>query len=465
MRLYRIAAIMLAALAVMAAVYVLLKDNIGKGDGEEEYKSTYEKLYDIKIDDVIKVTVKNSVTNEFFAIEKDAEDKNKWNLISHGDLRVDSSKVKSIALNANSVGSSKVIEEDAQDLSKYGLDNPSLVTVYTGEGAAAFLEIGDMTPTEGAYYIKLKDSTKVYTLDTYSGDRLMVSENDIRDKKLFDVVQDEIIQISMDRKGENVFKAEKVDETRWNLTSPIIANVVYSAVGPLLQSVETLAVEEFVEKDAMSLDKYGLDKPNYVIEFKKAGDSSIQIMFGKEKAKKAFIKLGEDNEVFSVSTDAFTYLDKPIEEIVEVFAYIVNINDVSRIEVEMDGYKHDIGLQTDEEDRDNDKFTVNGKDASMEDENGDQPFRKYYQALIGVTLDEVYPEGSPQGEAEITFTYYLKEAPGVMKVEYISKDDTYYYVVKNGEYSGILVKKNKFDKEDGVREMNEKLMDFLESKG
>jgi hypothetical protein len=111
-------------------------------------------------------------------------------------------------------------------------------------------------------------------------------------------------------------------------------------------------------------------------------------------------------------------------------------------------------------DTDKDKFTVNGIDASGKTEDGKQPFRQFYQALIGVSLDEVEVEGKPEKEAEITINYTLKS--GSMKVEYISKDETYYYVVRNGEYAGILVRKNKG--EFGIKGMKEAyntMMDFL----
>jgi hypothetical protein len=103
--------------------------------------------------------------------------------------------------------------------------------------------------------------------------------------------------------------------------------------------------------------------------------------------------------VFSVSLGTFNFLDKPLKEIIEVFAYIVNIDDVNKIKVEMDGYTVDCELQTDKEDRDNDKFFVNGKDVSdLKDDKGSVIFRKYYSALIGVKLSELKVEAQPSGD-------------------------------------------------------------------
>ena len=63
--------------------------------------------------------------------------------------------------------------------------------------------------------------------------------------------------------------------------------------------------------------------------------------------------------------------------------------------------------------------------------------------------------------SEITFTYYRKVDPKVMKVEFIPKDERYYYVMRNGKYSGILVEKKKFDEPEGVRESYRKLIEAI----
>jgi hypothetical protein len=57
--------------------------------------------------------------------------------------------------------------------------------------------------------------------------------------------------------------------------------------------------------------------------------------------------------------------------------------------------------------------------------------------------------------------YTLKD--GTMKVEFIPRDENFYYVVRNGEYAGVLVKrKNKVDFGiEGMKQALDTLMDFL----
>ena len=127
----------------------------------------------------------------------------------------------------------------------------------------------------------------------------------------------------------------------------------------------------------------------------------MKLQFGLERKSDSSIyaKLDGVDEVYAIDLAPFTFLDKPLKEIVSIFAYIVNIDQVEKIELTMDGKTTNMTLDVyvDEDgsmDKDKDKFYVEGVDASGRNEDGDQPFRKFYQALIGICIDEIDMEGS-----------------------------------------------------------------------
>ena len=77
-------------------------------------------------------------------------------------------------------------------------------------------------------------------------------------------------------------------------------------------------------------------------------------------------------------------------------------------------------------------------------------FRDFYQACIGIVFDKIDLETKePEGAAEITLEYKLNKAPGTVKVEYISKDNKYYYPVKDGVYTNTLVEKSSVKEGEG----------------
>ncbi len=462
MKLYRNAIILLGVLLVLVGVYFGVTRFAKQEEAPE--RATFDKIINLSTSNMKEMTIENK--GERFVFEKINND---WSLKYPENIKYDPSRLSSSAINFSSIFVEKVIEEEATDFAQYGLKDPILITCELTDGEKVTLEVGNMTPAKTAFYVRKQGENTVYTTDTYTINKVLFSLNELRDKTLVSIGNpfEEIFRISLVRGGATIFKAHNEEglSHTWVLTEPIKGNMNLYALEPLFMAVQNITVSEFVESEPSDLNKYGLANPAYVFEFETA-DQNYKLIMGNEDRvnSQIFVMLEGYDEVYKISTELFTFLDKPIEEIVEVFAYIVNIWDVERMEVEMDGYKLDLKFDMDPDmDNEKDKFYLNGKDASIILENRKQPFRLYYQSLIGITLSVVEPDAVPQGEAEITFVYYLKKDPGVMKVEFIPKDERYYYVMRNGEYSGILVDKRKFDQPESVRESYKNLMDVLEA--
>lgn len=463
MKLYRNAIILLVVVGLLAGAFFFLQSRKPAETGEENAPDTI-KLVDYLSDDLTQITVES--TEGTFVVEKKEKE---WILASPKDLKADPSKLSSIAINASSIIADKKVEDNATNLAQYGLDKPVTVTIKHKDGKVKTLLFGSETPTKGGYYVKEKDSNAVYVVGSYTSEKLLVKRNEIRDLALFTMKPEDIISFSMDRKGANVFKAKKTGEFNWSMTEPI-QGALSGAIDPMLQAVTGTPASEYVEENSSDLAKYGLDKPVYSFDFA-TSTGSYTLQLGKEKTKgsEIYAKLGNSNDVFVLSEQAFTFLDKPLREIVEVFAYIVNIDQVNRIELTLDGKLTTCELEVYKDaegksDNDKDKFKVNGKDASMKDENDKQPFRNFYQSLVGIGLDEIEIGAVPSGAPEISIKYYLKQAPGTVQVDFVSKDNYFYYVMKDGKYTGMLVKKagKKDFGIEGLRDSLKTLLEFVD---
>lgn len=465
MKLYRNAIILLVIVALLVGAYLLILNKPDKGP-EEDSKNEVIRLTDYTTDKIESLTLINP-DGTFVIARKDSE----WVLSSPTDFRYDSSTLSSIVINAASMIAEKTIEENAQDLSIYGLDKAVTVKIRDKEGKETVLEVGDMAPTKSGYYIKKADSNDVYLISSYTGKYLVTSRNGLRSKQLFDYENEDLTKLSMDRRGENVFAAEKAagstgSTTGWVMTRPIKGNMNITTLANMIDVIVNSTIKEFIEEEAADPAQYGLDSPSYVFEISTA-DETCRLKMGDEKVKgsQIYAQLEGNDEVFVLDISDYTFLDKPLKEIMEVFAYIVSIDEVEKIDLTMDGKTTHMTLDVYKDaegkmDSDKDKFTVNGIDASGKNEDDKQPFREFYQALIGISLDEIDINGNPVEEAEITIDYTLKS--GTMKVEFVPKDETYYYVVRNGEYAGILLRKNKGEfGVQGMKEAYNKMMDFL----
>jgi len=487
MRRYRSALILLLVLALLAGgyyFYTAVWPKMKGGDGDDKKPATAStteniKLVDRKSDELEELTV-NYLSEEYVAVKETVMEKTegsdkereviRWKLANRKDIKVDPSKLSTAASNFCTITSSKTIDENASDLAQFGLEGAGQARVSGkfNDGSVITLIIGDKNPTRDGYYVRKENENAVYLGSSYSSEKMMLKKAEITDLTLFGFEEPDIAQIEMGRGGSPLFIVNNKGNYKWELEFPVTAPFNSTAQGQILESVAALSASSYEEMDAADLAKYGLEIPKYSLKIKSnKGGAPVELLFGKEKAVRstAYAMLGGTNDVFVVSITNFGYLDKPMKEFVDVFAYIVNINTVTHIKAEFDGktvlcdITAELGGDTD-----NDVFIVDGNDVSkLENSKGKSLFRAFYQGLIGVTIYDLEIDAVPSGAPEITFLYELKEEPFNMLVEFIPKDERLYYVMRNGKYAGITVEKRIFDKpEEGLRATYEALKQGIE---
>ncbi|MDF2522384.1 MAG: hypothetical protein K0R31_25 [Clostridiales bacterium] len=460
MKMYRNTIILIVVLGLLLGTYFFLSKKKPADDSAAEDQNKVEKIIEIDSDKLQQISITNKDGKFVFEYKKKSDTEKEWILTSPAGFKADNSKIQDIATKLVSLNAEKVIDENAADLAQFGFKNNNVIEVQY-EGGSKAVELGDKTQTKDAYYLREKSSNKVYTVSTSIGDSFTTDRNSLRDKTLYTLNFEKSKSLTL-LKGDNIaFSVRKNDVNDWSITAPIEGIADYSKISPILDIISrNSSIVNFIEEKPSDLDKYGLKKPAYTIEFETdAGKTKLLIGDSKEKGKEIYAKLDSSSEVVTLNESAFTFLDKPMREIMQEAAYAVNIQNVSKVAVNMDGSTTSADITIDKEDESKDKFIVNGKDASaLKDNKGELLFKSYYEALSGVTMDQLDFNAKPSGSAEITFTYTLNKAPGTMKVEFIPKDSNYYYVVRNDKYTGMLVAKSKFD---GLREAGKKLLDAL----
>lgn len=460
-KIYQKVLILSIAFLVLVGAYFFLGSIRDKGPKPGEYPEP-EKIVDVIYADMDEITIKTS--EETFVLhsvmkkqkmvdESGTEyDAKVWELSSPTDMKGDEDSLNSIAISLSTVVVDKVIEENPTDLAQYGLDKPVSVTVKMKDGTQYGFDVGNPIPTGGSYYVMKHGSSKVYTMGAYTAEKVIINRLSIKDKVIATFLAEDITGFALEKKGEPVFSAvREKGEFNWKLTSPIQEDANSDVFDPMIDSVIRLTATEHIEENVADLSKYGLDQPTYTLEVK-SPDKTFTIQMGKEKDRgiTIYAKLPDNNDVFVISLDKFTYLDKPFKEIMEVFAYLTDIKNVSSIDIAMDGKVDTLKIEYDtseDHDNDKDKFYLNGVEANQKDEKGKQYARRLYQSLVGVVSNAVELDATPPNvPAEITFTYHLKKDPGTVKVEFIPKDNVDYYVLRNGKFTGMTVDKSQFDR-------------------
>lgn len=442
MKAYKNSIIFLVVFAVLLGGYFAYEkfgkkaDDAGSGTTAAN-DSNYQTILKAEKDKIIEIKIQYKGQNLVFG----PKDK-KIVLTSPANVKFNETTIYNMTSTLESVVSSKIIENNPKDLAQYGLNNPkATITVKLTDGSAKTLYVGNKSPSDSNYYVKISGSDVVYTVGSYSVEALLIDADKIRDKSLFVFEKPEDINyLALEKNGKLSFEAKVEGDSGWLLKQPIQYEADSSRLQPILDAALKLSIKEFVAENAANLSEFGLDSPPYSVAIGARDAKTVKLLIGKEKlrGKEVYARLDGSQDVFILDESNFNFGDKTAIDVMSRFVYIVNINDVNKMEITGNGETSTFIIDTGKkDDTDDDKFYAG--DVKVKN---DKDFRTFYQAVIGLLADEVKLDEKPSGTPEVTTIYYQKKDPAQVKVEYIPRDAYTYHVVKNGQYTGLVIKKD-----------------------
>ncbi len=448
MKLYRNAIILIVVLGLLIGAYFFINNRQNATANDPAEVSTDSIKFVSYEYDKINLLEFGSDKGKFTLTRKDKA----WSIEPTSEFAVDNTVADTAATDVSTIMADKVIEENATDLSKYGLDKPSTVKIGLTDGKTEEIEIGSNTPTNEGIYVKKKGESKVYLIGSYYGDKLRLNRSYFAVKDILPVEGKTLKKFAYEKAGQMQYAVDITSETEMKLVAPIKDEVDNTKVLPMMDAVVQLRVKDIVDENPTDLAQYGLDKPAYTLEYGD-GKTTKKILFGKEEVKGSttYAKYPDGKSVFTIDTTPLTFLDVKFSNILSTFVFLPNINDVNKIELNIDGKTIVSDITTNKDNKDEDTFKVDGKDANMKNEKDDSLFRAFYTSMIGITMNKYEPEAKPSGTPEVTIKYYMKPDSKPVVIEFISKDSNYYYAMKDGLYTNRVVLKADLDKADGIR--------------
>jgi hypothetical protein len=208
---------LLLAVAVLAALTgTLYWSNHHKPSSTEASTDLPPKILSLKQADIDKVEIQKK-DSPAIVLAKQSGDQ--WQITAPESLPADHTAVSDVLATLSSLGSDRLVEDKASDLSLYGLNAPVLqIQITEKDKKTQKLLIGDNTPTNSAVYAKLEGDPRIYTLASYSESSLSKGVNDLRDKRLITAKSTDIKQVDLDSKGQNIEFTRDKDE--WQILKP-----------------------------------------------------------------------------------------------------------------------------------------------------------------------------------------------------------------------------------------------------
>ena len=411
--------------------------------------------------DIVSVAVKNA--NGEFTVEKPASGKTNWVIEDLVSVSQDFTAEQSMVNNLEGFEAKKIAEKDAQDLKKYGLEEPSAqFTITYNDGETKTVLLGDEAPDAKYVYAVFEGENTVYMvyqrkLSYYTG-----KVTDFVNLTLIDKPSDEdwpdYGKLTVTRKDldyDMVFESDD-NELSGALSNQVMTEPVVSYLN-ITNSTDTThgmwgltaASCEVLEPTDEDYKTYGLDDP-YCEVMLKGEEYDYDLKIGNPVYEKD--SAGEDTDavvsyyccltgsagrscIYSITAASLPWASIKAEDVISSLMttnYIYDLNSVD-LKTPDEDMKFEITSSSstmeasEDESPEVEKVTLDGKELDVE------TFKAFYLYLMGCPTDEICFE-EPTGESVMLITLDKKNgAPDTME---FFKDSSRRYIVKlNGKPS------------------------------
>ena len=278
-----------------------------------------KELYDLRNKTVLSFDINN--VREILLITKTAnmsltKTGNDWNITKPGNVKADNAEVNKITNRLNSETAKEFVDENPDNLQKYGLNRPTVkVDLFLGENRAKkTLLIGKSRNDK--YYAKDESRKPVFMVDSAFVHIFNKSVTDLRNKDVTDFNQMSADRLELNYSGNTVV-CEKDTADNWVVVTPDSGKAQNYKISSMIREISGLKVEQFVSDSPKSLGAYGLSNPQLSCKIFNNDQLLTALLLGKEKADNIYAKTTDVKSVYLVKKDILDKLKPKLEDILE----------------------------------------------------------------------------------------------------------------------------------------------------
>jgi len=442
-----------AAVAVLgggiAAMKLTEPDNAPEEDTAAVTETETAQIYSGNSDNIVSVEVTNASGGYTLkrVSKASGEESSKFEIEDLRGIKTDDNLLNDFAPNASSLDQIMLVDENASDLAKFGLDKPRAEAKITFDGEDAgtvTLLVGNDSPA-GDAYVKLKDSPAVYTASSY------FIKSYTYEKEYF------VSRVILERPDEYPV-IEKIEIERADLEKPIVLE--YSGEnesgGTSATHVMTSPVKAYLDV-SHSVDYthglYGLNAESVLSlspteeELKVSGIENpvctvtMTVEGGKKYVLKTGIAYSGSEEMQSGHTGYFEGTDilwkfndtdipwvtmKP-EDVMSSLVFGSYIYDLKSMEINASGKTSRFEFTGN--DAESYKVKLNGSEFDTE------RYKDFYQAVIKAPAEEICTSDEGIGSLKASFVLKYNNGKPDETIEFYDAGDNMVIIKKDGETS------------------------------
>lgn len=296
-------------------------DSSSEDSSSEDKKGSIELVGDISDEldktNVSKIEIKNS-TGEY-AVEQTEVGGEEWYISELDGINQSDTIYSGMATTSCELVAKKVVDEQAEDLDKYGLSEPQAefsVTFHVdGTDTVKSFSIGDISPDSSYYYLCETGQNKVYTVYTSSLSYYFYSAEDFISLTLLsslpsdadDDYFEKLVVKQRDRDYDIVF--EQADATNAVISSQVMTSPIFSYLDISNSSTVTHGMWGLSAQQAVvahptdeDFEKYGISDPTATATLT-CEDGTYVLTMGN-----CLYELDDDGEATSTVSGYYTYM-------------------------------------------------------------------------------------------------------------------------------------------------------------
>ncbi len=393
------------------------------------------------------------------------EDK-EWKAEYEIPVVLDDMAVQDLISSFSSLYSEALVAEKPKDLAPYGLDRPQATATATlSDGSERVIYLGDRTAVKTTYFLKTKDDPRVFAVWMNHADHFRYSLSDVRNKKLPEINIDELTYLRIAKEGKTVLEVMDNEDlpglkdrvefiaSRLYITKPFREPRGTASdrwTDGFIRKFRPPKIKKFIDDRPTDLTRYGLNPPRAELIMKDK-ENILDLLLGEKLDDDlVYYQLKGEPAVHAIDAEILDFIDANPFDLVDKFAFIVNIDDVNWVRATGRGKSYTLSIKREkiakQEGEKSDSNEEEVKETYFLDgkEQEEKPFKKAYQSLIGLLVDAPY--SPPLAEnPEIRITYNLNKGNRrEHNITFVPYNVDFYAVFKNG-LSEFLINRTQLD--------------------
>ena len=242
-----------------------------------------EEAFDVESNEIVSLTI-TADNGDVTEVSRETPDDDSWTVTAPFTAVADGNTVSAIVNSLTSLEIRRVVEDEAADLTLFGLTEPTFTVAFSTNEGTESLVVGDETPTGSDRYANVHGTTRVFLIASFLESTLNRASFDLRDRSLLEFTGPDVGGLVIEQNNAMIRFGKT--EGEWRLVDPVGARADFGVVEGLvgrIGSAEMLAVEQEsidIAQEA-NLEPFGLDNPRMTVTVE-TGDEDHVLLIGDE---------------------------------------------------------------------------------------------------------------------------------------------------------------------------------------